>query len=316
MSKVHLRWLTSLPAFEAAARHQSIQKGAGELHVTHAAVSRQLNKLERYIECRLFERSHRKITLTDDGEILFKAVSTGFGHIQRAVAQLKKNRNPERLVISVDPDFASLWLVPRLTEFYAAVPNTLVEIRAEKSILPLRDPQIDCAIHYAPAHSGADYGKMLFRSRLFPVCAKDFLGSLPLNSPGDLRHHVLLHDRSPEEWGNYLRNCGVAVDASIRVGTIFNETALCLDAAVRGQGLALGDDVLAATYLLEGRLVRVLRPTVLSKNAYYLAVSQSTRRHPSVDAFRNWLVAALARQSRRVDGLRKSSAGTTSQSPA
>ncbi len=309
MAKFHLRWLSSLPAFEATARHQSIQKAAIELHVNRAAVSRRLNKLERYIECRLFDRSHRKIALTSDGEVLFNAVSTGLGHIQRAVAQLKGTQNRERFLISVDADFAGLWLVPRLAEFSAVAPNTLVEIRAEKSILPLRDPRIDCAIHYAPSNAGAEYGSILFRSRLFPVCAKGFFGSVPLKSPDDLRHRVLLHDRSLEEWDHYLRSCGVAVDASVQSGPIFNETALCLDAAVRGLGVALGDDFLAAMHLSEGRLVRVLCPTVLSKNAYYLAVSESTRRHPSVDVFRTWLLATLARQ-------RKASADSDRPQPA
>ncbi len=309
MAKFHVRWLSSLPAFEAAARHQSIQKAAGELNVTHAAVSRRLNKLELYIGCRLFERSHRKIALTADGEVLFNAVATGLGDIQRAVAQLKRTPNRERLIISVDSDFAGLWLVPRLAEFRAAAPNTLVEIRAEKSILPLRDPRIDCAIHYAPANSGAEYGEMLFRSRLFPVCAQGFFSSVPLKSPDDLRRYVLLHDWSLEEWDHYLRNCGVAVDARVRAGPIFNETSLCMDAAVRGQGVALGDDFLAATHLSEGRLVRALCPTVLSKNAYYLAVSESASRHPSVDALRSWLLAALARQ-------RKASADSDRHQPA
>ena len=132
MSKFQLPALSTLIAFEAAARRQSIKQAADELHVTHAAVSRHIRKLELQIGRRLFERQHRKIVLAADGEIFLRAVTTGFTHIERAFVQLSGSRKPDSLVISVDPDFAGLWLVPRLAEFHAIVPNTLVEIVAEK----------------------------------------------------------------------------------------------------------------------------------------------------------------------------------------
>jgi LysR family transcriptional regulator, glycine cleavage system transcriptional activator len=292
MAKFRLPLLNSLRAFEAAARHQSIKSACDELHVTHAAVSRHIQKLERQLGRRLFERSHRKIVLTDDGELLFGAVATGFTHIQRAFLQLSTNQYPERLIISVDPDFAGLWLVPRLAEFYATVPDTLVEIRAEKPVLPLQDRRISCAIHFAEAGTGAEHGELLFQSHLFPVYAKSLAQLLPLESLNDLRRHVLLHDRSIVEWEEYLQTCG-AIDINVRSGVVFSETSHCLDAAVRGQGVAIGDNFLAAMHLSEGRLVRPSCPVVLSKNAYYLVIPESSPRHPAVDAFGLWLLEGI-----------------------
>ena len=256
MSKFQLPALSTLIAFEAAARHESIQKAADELHVTHGAISRHIQKLELQIGRALFERQHRKIVLAADGEIFLRAVTTGFTHIERAFVQLSGNRKPNRLVISVDPDFAGLWLVPRLDEFYAIVPNTMVEIRAGKGVNSSRDPRIDCAIHYAEAGSEIENGEILFRSSLFPVCAPSLVKRLPLHSPEDLKHHVLLHDRSFAEWKAYLQNCSLKIDVNVGSSVIFSETALCLDAAARGQGVAMGDDFLAALHLSEGRLVR------------------------------------------------------------
>jgi LysR family glycine cleavage system transcriptional activator len=128
------------------------------------------------------------------------------------------------------------------------------------------------------------------------VCAKSLTQSAPLRSLDDLRHHVLLHDRSIVEWEEYLRSCGRTIDINVRLGIIFSETGLCLDAAVRGQGVAIGDNFLAAMHLSEGRLVRPFGSTVLSKNAYYLAVPERTSRHPSVNAFRSWLLQDIQRQ--------------------
>jgi LysR family transcriptional regulator, glycine cleavage system transcriptional activator len=286
MGKFYLPPLNSLRAFEAAARHQSIKEACRELHVTHTAVSRQIQKLEQQVGRPLFERTHRKITLTDDGAILLNAVTLGFSHIQRAFLQLSRGPSPDSLVISVDSDFAGLWLVPRLADFYGNVPNLLVEIRAENTQPVQYDPRINCAIHYAPAGLELKDREMLFRSRLFPVCARDFP---PVRSAENLRNHVLVHDRSIREWEDYLRDCEVPIDFNVRSGLIFSETALCLDAAVRGQGVALGDDFLAATYLQERRLVKPFGSAVPSKNAYYFIVPEGAPEHPAVQTFRMWL---------------------------
>jgi LysR family glycine cleavage system transcriptional activator len=291
--KFRLPLLNSLRAFEAAARYQSIKLACAELHVTHAAVSRHIRKLEQQLGRRLFERRHRQIILTDAGEILLGAVTTGFSHIQRAFTQLSSMQRPERLVISVDPDFAGLWLVPRLGDFYAIVPDTLVEILAERTTPDLGDPRISCAIHYAQAGHGPELGEMLVRSRLFPVCARELMLQAPLESPNDLRHHVLLHDRSIAEWEEYLRSCAATFEINVRSGMVFSETALCLDAASRGQGVAIGDDFLAADHLAEGRLVKPFSSAVLSKNSYYFLASEAGSAHPSVSAFRNWLFRSI-----------------------
>jgi len=296
MQKFRIPSLNALRAFEAAARHQSIKTAGAELHVNHASVSRTIKQLESYVGCRLFERTHRKIVLTNDGESLFSAVTIGFSHVQRAVTQLQKGENPERLVISVDPDFASLWLVPRLAEVYAIVPDILVEIVALKTTPELHDHRVSCAIQYAEAGLEFVNAEMLFRSRLFPVCAKSLAQSTPLDSLDDLHHHFLLHDRSVIEWEQYLRSCTESPDINVGSGAIFSDTADCLDAAARGQGVAIGDDFLAANYLAEGRLIRPFGAAMLSKNAYYFVAPASALRHAAVKAFRMWLMQSIERQ--------------------
>jgi len=165
MSKHQLLVLSgALRAFEAAARHQSIKAASNELHVTHASVSRHIRALERQLGCRLFERHYRSIVSTTDGEMLLGAVTTALSLVQRAVVRLSGSQRPNRLVISVDPDFAGLWLVPRLAEFHAIVPDTLVEILAEKGANSLHNRHIDCAIQYAEAGLKLQNSEILFRS--------------------------------------------------------------------------------------------------------------------------------------------------------
>lgn len=288
MPKFRLPLLNSLRAFEAAARHQSMKKAGDELNVSAAAVSRQIRNIELQLGRPLFERYPRQVVLTDAGSTLLAAVTTGFAHIQRAFMQLRSDF-PDRLVISVDPDFAGLWLVPRLGEFYATVPHTFLEIRSERMTLATPEPPASVSIQYAEAGIASKNVELLFRSRLFPVCTKSLAQASPLRSPQDLSQHVLLHDRSTDEWEEYLLNFAPEVDINLRQGIVFSETALCLEAAARGQGIAMGDDFLAANHLRDGRLIRPLESEVFSKNAYYWVAQQGGTVHPSIDAFRAWL---------------------------
>ena len=125
MWKYRLPVLNTLRAFEAAARHQSFSKAGKELHVNAAPISRQIRDLELQIGRDLFERHARKIVLTADGVALLGSLSTAFSIMQGAITRLSTEPHAERLIISVDPDFASLWLVPKLPEFCAiADPGT------------------------------------------------------------------------------------------------------------------------------------------------------------------------------------------------
>jgi LysR family transcriptional regulator, glycine cleavage system transcriptional activator len=171
-------------------------------------------------------------------------------------------------------------------------PNTLVEILAERRLKSLDNPRIDCAIQYAEVGSSPEEGELLFRSRLFPVCARGPTRRR-LRSPEDLRHHKLLHDRSTVEWQECIQGFPRVIDINVSSGVVFSETALCLEAAVRGQGVAIGDDFLAAIHLAEGRLVAPFDSAFYSRNAYYLIAPKREAKHSAVTAFRNWLFQSV-----------------------
>jgi LysR family glycine cleavage system transcriptional activator len=294
MPKYRFPPLNSLKVFEAAARHLSMRRACDELHVTHAAISRHIVKLELWLGRSLFDRRLRKIALTYEGETLYGALTVAFDHIQRAITELSDDPHADRLVISVDPDFAALWLVPRLDELSSVVPGILVEILAQESLKSSNEPRMDCAIRYSETGTELPNRELLFRSSLFPVCAPSIMHSTPLRSPEDLRHCMLLHDRTLLEWEEFFRETSVAAPTNMSVGRIFGTTALCMDAAVRGQGVAMGDDFLAAGYLSEGRLVRPFEYSALSKNAYYFVVSDGSSQCPAVEAFRKWLMLSVS----------------------
>ena len=290
--KRRLPSLNALRVFEAAARHESVKIAAEEMNVTHAAVSRQIRKLEADIGLTLFDRQHRQVVLTRDGRDLLGSISPAFDQVENAVAMLKRKNRAARLVVSVDPDFAALWLVPRLGEFNRRTNGLAVEIVSGKAATCA----FDCTIHYANAVARDFNGEALFRPRLFPVCATGLLHQdPPLRTPADLKHFNLIHDRSTEEWRYFLSNFPAATSVDYTSGLTFSDSSLCLDAAARGLGIAMGDDFLAATHLLEGRLVRPFGPSFPSNNTYYLRVAKKCSTDAAVQAFRNWLLDSVQR---------------------
>src|SRR3954454_2984455 len=122
--------LNALRAFEAAARHESFTKAALDLFVTQGAVSHQVKALEEELGLKLFRREHQKLVLTDAGRFYLEAVRDAFDRISDATDRVVQQQNSGVLTVSVSPNFASKWLVPRLGTFVASHPEIDLRISA------------------------------------------------------------------------------------------------------------------------------------------------------------------------------------------
>ncbi|MCV6585237.1 MAG: LysR family transcriptional regulator, partial [Marinibacterium sp.] len=112
MSRRHYQLppLTTLTAFEAAARHLSFKKAAQELSVTPGAVSHQIKALEGELGQPLFLRRHRGVELTPDGEALADALASAFGRVSQVVQGIRDRRIGGRVTIGSSTAVAALWL--------------------------------------------------------------------------------------------------------------------------------------------------------------------------------------------------------------
>jgi LysR family transcriptional regulator, glycine cleavage system transcriptional activator len=285
--------LKALRAFEAAARHQSFSAAAGELNVTHAAISRQVRELETWLGLSLFRRIHRGVVLTDPGARYAGVLGRSFDRIAAATEEVLRPDAAGLLRISVEVAFASRWLVPRLGRFRAAHPDIDVDIDQTDATADLSSGEAALAIRYGEGYWPGTRVTHLYDILIFPVCAPALLdGEHPLRAPADLRHHTLLHEDHPRWWAEWLHAVGVH-DLDPSRGPRFSNMALALDAALSGQGVALGDNVVAKPDLDAGRLVRPFDQEV-EFEAYYLVEPDVTPAHPTVEAFRTWILAEIA----------------------
>ncbi|NNG04295.1 MAG: transcriptional regulator GcvA [Inquilinus sp.] len=288
--------LNALRAFEAAGRHLSFSKAAGELNVTPAAISQQVKLLEEHLGVMLFRRLNRALLLTDDGQICLPALRDGFDRLADAVARIAARREANVLTVSVAPSLAAKWLAPRLDRFYRRHPDFDIRIDATATLADFSSDGVDVAIRYGDGNYPGMRVDCLMTEEVFPVCSPRLTdGADPLSDIGDLARFPLLHidwagreDDWPD-WRMWLAAAGFPdIDASR--GSRFTHTSMAVQAAVDGVGVALGCRSIAADDLAAGRLVKPFDLTLVPDFCHYVVAPERTADRPEIALFRDWIL--------------------------
>ncbi|MCB8873871.1 transcriptional regulator GcvA [Acidisoma silvae] len=289
--------LTALRSFESAGRLLSFSRAAEELFVTQAAISRQIRELEVLLGTKLFHRHHRAVSLTEPGARLLDRLSDSFDAIADAVDEATAAPVVTELVVSAEPGFAACFLVPRLSRFRALRPDVEVEVLADPHVIEFRASRVDLAIRYDPEVEEVGWPRVdaepLMASRVTPVLAPSLLASgPPIRKPADLLRHTLLHDDERAGWTTWLEAAGVRGLPQTR-GPVFNDHALVIQMAMRGQGVALGDMPLLAEDIAAGRLVAPFT-LAIDTGGYWIVAPDLADLVPAARAFADWLKTEAA----------------------
>ncbi len=283
--------MNSLRAFEAAARTLSFTKAADELFVTQAAVSHQIKTLEDALGVKLFKRLNRALLLTEEGQTFLPTVRDALDTLAQGVRKLSQVEATGALNVTTLPSLASGWLVPRLSRFRALHPEIDVRLTAVERLVDFDRDEVDVAIRYGPGvYIGLASDKFM-EEEIYPVCSPRLTqeGPHPLITPDDLKHHTLLHDDFYIEWKTWLKAADIT-DVDADHGPFFDMSALVFQAAIDGQGVALGRSSLVAGAIEAGLLVRPFELTLPNNWAYYIVCPPDNYERPKVKAFREWLI--------------------------
>src|SRR5512134_2552261 len=310
--------LNALKAFEAAGRHLSLKKAAGELNVTPAAVSHQIKALEDYLGVKLFLRRNRGLELTDAARECLPKLREGFDSLTQAVERLRARKGGGMLTVSAAPSFAARWLMPRLHRFLESHPEIDVRISArlrqsaeggrrgaaaERATVDAWLSDSDVAILYGRGDYPGFAVDKLFDLSVTPICSPRLLTDPehPLLRPADLKHHLLLHDDTGDLydgvsfWDVWLKAAGVQ-DVDLSHGAHFSHAVLAFEAAAEGHGVVATMPLLAETDLNAVRLVTPFALRAPLQSSYYL-VRDVARARPDVVAFRKWLLEETAKET-------------------
>ena len=289
--------LNGLRAFEVAARHLSISAAATELHVTPAAVSQQIKGLEGQLGVPLFRRLNRALALTEHGRLLLPGLSEGLDRIADAVAMVRAAQEGGPLTVTTNPSFASKWLIPRIDRFQKTHPGIEVRLLASMELADFRADDVDCGIRFGRGRYEGVESVWLMSEEVFPVCSPKLLeGEHPLTCLAELKHHPLLHDATPNmhdvapDWRMWLQAAGVE-DADPDHGLSLSPWTMVVEAAIEGQGVALGRRQLLSADLAAGRLVRPFDLGLPIPFSHWLVYPPEALGRSKVRAFRDWIVA-------------------------
>jgi LysR family glycine cleavage system transcriptional activator len=292
--------LNALRAFEAAARHLSFTRAADELAVTQAAISHQVKTLEEWLGLKLFQRDNRSIYLTREGLAYLPAVRQALDTLADATRRLMESDAQGPLTVSVLPSFAAKWLLPRLARFRARHPEIDVRISTNDHLIDFARDGVDLAVRMGRGDWPGVTSIKFLEEDLYPVCSPALLqGAHPLQTPADLKFHTLLHDDMRQDWRTWLMAAGVE-GIDYRRGPGYTDSSMVIQAAVEGQGVALGRSALAADDLASGRLVKPFEVALPANFAYYVVYPPAAAEQPKVKAFADWLLEAAKAEPTRV----------------
>jgi LysR family glycine cleavage system transcriptional activator len=298
-----LSHLNALRAFEATARLGGYVDAAAELHVTPAAVGQQIRMLEGVLAVSRFERRGKRLVLTDSARSVLPDIKDAFDRLAQAMDQLKGAGRGPLLTVTLPPSFAAKWLIPRIETFRVAHPEIELRLDTTDRLVDLPRENVAIGIRYGGGrYSGLD-ATLLMTETVFPVCSPSLLSRAHrLRSPDDVSNFKLIHDTTMSAhsafptWSTWLK-AARAKGVKSQSGMKINSSIMSLQAAIDGQGIALGRSVIAADDLRQGHLVKPFVLALETGFAYHLVYALDSPLSRAASLFSEWLKAEVERFS-------------------
>ncbi len=286
--------MTTLAAFEASARLRSFTRAAEELFITQAAVSRQIRILEQHLGVKLFDRTRRRIELTEAGQRFQHTVSVALDLLANSAGAIRVKGRSHDLTLGADMSMAHLWLMPRFPGFQARHPRVSVNIMASDSEKDCLKSSVDMALLYGDGNWPGFDARLLVAEKIYPVCTPDYLSArAPITAPGDLLEHTLLDLRGDRwdwvDWHQWLAKKNIPVPKNMR-SLGFNSLPLLIQAACAGQGIALGWDRLLDRQLESGELVQPLDMSLRTGRGYFLVKRSGVKLTREATILESWIM--------------------------
>jgi LysR family glycine cleavage system transcriptional activator len=275
-----------LPTFVVAARLENLRATAQQVHLTHGAISQQIQQLEQAIGCPLFERQRRGLRLNAAGRELLAVAEPALLALQQGIGRVRRLAQSQALRISVLPSFAHYWLMPRLPSFHATYADIALDIDASLAVQDLSRKGFDAAIRLGNGQWADMQAQRIASGEVVPVAtpalAQQWQTAFDNGAPG---MPLLEHDVTPwRSW--FVAHQHMACERPL---ALFNDAGLLIRAAEQGFGIALVKKRLVSDVLAEGRLVALAPAQRLDQADFYLVWPQTAGLTPAVEALLHWL---------------------------
>lgn len=290
---------SSLFVFEAAARCGSFTRAADELCVSQPAVSRMLSRLEEHLGVQLFERVRGGARLTESGSILYRRVQEGFSTIESAISEIESRATGiETVTLSVSTAFTTHWLMPRMSRFSERFPTVDMRYQLMSGRIggPLVD--VDLGMRYVESTSLKPTDTLVIPEITLPVCTPRYLEQT-LRDPARKHPLTLISmDNQDRGWADDVLGSGRAENT-----LVFTDYAVVVQAALLGQGMALGWLNVVSNCLKKGELVPATEHVKMTTRRCCLVSPGSRPMRPVVENVRDWIIEEMLAEIAEVDAL-------------
>jgi DNA-binding transcriptional LysR family regulator len=292
---------SSLVVFEAAGRHENFTRAADELGMTQAAVSYAIRTMEDQLGVPLFHRSHRAVELTEAGARFHADVSAGLTRIQKSAETIRAKGRETNVTLAASTAFASMWMLPRINLLREDLPEIDLRIQTSVRDLDLEEEAIPLGIRGGDPANWPQYHSAIIAPEVVNAVASpayvDALKAPPsLAEMTDLR---LIHLEEPVreacDWKEWFESAGIEYRRPYRP-LVINDYVLVIQAALAGEGIALGWQHLIDPQIRSGALVPVGNYVLETGNAFYVVWPRSRELTSPARKVRDWLVQQGAGQ--------------------
>lgn len=296
--------LSTLPAFRTAARLANLRAAADALHLTHSAVSQQIQVLEQQLGFKVFDRHGRRIALNAAGRALLASVESALATLDDGLnaAAAAAGGTDRQLRVTALPSFVQRWLLPRMGRWRELHPDIALEVEASQKIVDLQRDGFHAGIRTGRGHWPGLEAEPLIDSPLIAVGSPSVARRLQGQGDAALANEPLIGDAP--SWEQWFAAAGIRT--RVRPVADFSDGGLMLQAAEHGLGITLAREMFAADALADGRLVR-LSPVALDLSegrGYFVVYPPALRDWPPLSALRRWLLEEMEQAQRQWVALR------------
>lgn len=280
--------------FEVCGRLLSFTQAAQELGVSQPAVSLSIKQLEDSIGFKLFQRGHRQINLTNQGQLFYTEVSLSLKRILKSALELGQVDQTTLVTLSVSTAFANYWVIPRLSELHNSYPAIDLRLQVVDKDSDLEDENVSLGIRRGKGHWPGYQSNRITTEELIPVASKSYIEKYGQpSSIADLSQHLFIHLEEPfrprPKWKDWFNAFGVDyIDSG--EGLRLNDYALVIQAAMSGEGIAMGWRHVVDSLIERGLLVQAYPESWTTGEEFHLIWSSRTELSQQAKLVRDWML--------------------------
>ena len=277
--------LTSLRAFEAAARTGSYSQAGRELNVSHAAIAQQVRTLEKFLSEKLAERSGRGIKISEKGSLLYNHLRTGFSEISAGLELFDDEDKP--IHITMTPAFSANWFMPRMEQLRTEHPDIDLTIHPTADLVDMSQGDYDLAIRYGNGEWRGVESELIVSSDYVIVGAPKLVGERWQGSKEDLRQMPWLQELGTNEVMYWLEESSIETPRPRHITNL--PGYMIIKPLLDGHGITAIARALVKEFLADGRLIVLATDTTVNDQTGYHMVWRTGIQRQSVKDLIKWL---------------------------